>query len=46
VVLLNYALEQDLSEEADVASHTKIFSNHLICASKGTFLGDTLTLTK
>jgi len=46
-----YALEKDLSEEADVATYTKIFSSHLfkgncsiaVCLSPGTFLADALT---
>jgi len=29
LVVVNYVLEKDLLEEADVASYTKIFSNHL-----------------
>jgi len=29
LVVVNYALEKDLLEEADVASYTKMFSSHL-----------------
>ena len=51
LVVVNYALEKDLSEEADVASYTKFFSNHLckgncsfaVFLSPGCFLADVLT---